>query len=58
MHYNLLVQIKFLNQKYELAEFLRLIRTKGKNFTISSEISQKISCVMEQFMENKNKHFI
>ena len=44
--------------RYELAEFLRLIRTKGKNFTISSEISQKISCVMEQFMENKNKHFI
>lgn len=44
--------------RYELAEFLRLVRTKEKNFTISSGISQKISCVMEQFMENKNKYFI
>ncbi len=44
--------------RYELAEFLRLVRTKEKNFTISSEISQKISKVMEEFLKDKNKTFI
>jgi len=44
--------------RYGLAEFLRLVRTKEKNFTISSEMSQKISRVMEEFLDDKNKYFI
>ena len=44
--------------RYELAEFLRMVRTKENNFTINSVISQGISSVMEKFMENENKYFI
>jgi len=44
--------------RYELAEFLRLVRTGEKNFTISSGMSQKISGVMEKFLSNENKYFI
>ncbi len=44
--------------RYELAEFLRLVRTGERNFTISSDMSQKISGVMEKFLSNKNKYFI
>ncbi len=44
--------------RYELAEFLRLVRTGERNFTISSGMSQKISGVMEKFLEDGNKYFI
>lgn len=44
--------------RYELAEFLRLVRTGERNFTINSVMSQKISGVMEKFLSNENKYFI
>ena len=36
--------------RYEIAEFLRLIRTGELNYVINKEMSQIISAVMEQYI--------
>ncbi len=45
--------------RYELSEFLKLVRTGEKNFVMDRKISEKISGVMEKFFDwKKDKAFI
>lgn len=43
--------------RYELAEFLKLIRTRENNFLIDNKLSEAISKVMEEYLYN-NKAII
>lgn len=40
--------------RYEIAEFLKLIRTGGNNFTIETQLSETISALMEKFLYDKD----
>jgi len=45
-------------ERYEIAEFMREIRTKDKNFMLNIELSKKTSEIMEKFMNKDNCNFI
>ena len=45
--------------RYEIAEFLKLVRTGGTNFAMEEHISETISALMEEYLyERKNNSWI